>query len=279
MPNPFFLFVHIPKTGGTTFRDAIVRCVGHRCAFDYGMFDFVKYSKASVKVAINQHPEYDCLCAHHLTFDLPFDVSPRPFEAISIFRDPVSRVLSWFFAVKADGNLVPRFKGMTINDFVREEMVGGDHDFLRDGQLRHLMGDTSDDGLAHFKDVAARDNVLVIPLEELEMGSALLEHKFPGTFPDLRWVRSNVSKKDSTLDEGTEVLLHNLLANDLKAYEAARQIFKEKIQKTENFRAESALEDFRQRCKTRNHLEMSRTTSARRFLARGIRSVGNRIDI
>ncbi|NBB78996.1 MAG: sulfotransferase family 2 domain-containing protein [Verrucomicrobia bacterium] len=279
MSKPFFLFVHVPKTGGTTFRDAIVRCLGHRCTFDYGMFDFVKYSKADVRVAINQHPEYDGLCSHHLTLDLPFDESPRPFEAISIFRDPVKRVLSWFFAVKAGGSLVPRFREMTINDFVREEMVGGDHGFLRDGQLRHLMGDTGDDALARFKNVVARQNVLVIPLEALETGTALLEHKFPDSFPDLRWVHSNASKKDSTLDEGTRLLLHEHLAKDFEAHQIVVEIFKRKIDQTENFHADSALKDFRRRCEARSVLEASRVTSVRRFLARGIRAVGNRVDL
>lgn len=278
MPKPFFLFVHVPKTGGTTFRDAIVSCLGHRCTFDYGMFDFVKYPKDAVKIAINQHPEYDCLCAHHLTLDLPFDESLRPFEVISIFRDPLERVLSWFFSVKTGGTLAPRFKKMTINDFVREEMVDGDHAFLRNGQLRHLMGDTSDKALDRFRELASRDNVLVIPLEELETGTVYLEHKFPETFPDLRWVRSNVSKKDSKLDDETKTLLRDLLAKDYEALQAARQIFEEKIERTEGFNQASAIENFRQRCQARSHFENSEMTKARRFLGRGIRAVGKRID-
>ncbi|MCC5838562.1 MAG: sulfotransferase family 2 domain-containing protein [Opitutales bacterium] len=280
--RPFFLFVHVPKTGGESFRRALVRCLGHRCVFDYGMFDNVRYPADQVGIAINQRPDHDCLCAHHLTFDLPYDLPGRPFVAFTLLRDPVARVLSWFFAVRNHTKLAPRFREMTVSDFVREEVRQGSHWFLANGQLRHLMGEVSEQSLRRFEEIIRRDNVLAIPLTKIALAACLLEHRFPDQFSDLSSRHTNISKKDSALDPEAEALLRELVSFDLKALALAEAIFAEKVEvarKAEGFNPEAALEDFQRRAAARNVAANSGLTRLRKLMARALSSAAHRIDV
>jgi Sulfotransferase family len=85
--NPKLVFLHIPKSAGTTYREYLIKVYGEQSVFWYGMhsqlreFDAKEVASASV---VGGHRQLDFF--------------PRDFDALyaSIVRDPIERAVSFF---------------------------------------------------------------------------------------------------------------------------------------------------------------------------------------
>ncbi|NGY80954.1 sulfotransferase family 2 domain-containing protein [Bacillus megaterium] len=83
--KPLLIYLHIPKTGGTTLTQII--CNQYKNNYHHYPGDVFSYNER-MSLA-------DTLCGH-----LPFGAHsyiPRPFTYITLLRNPIEQVISWFY--------------------------------------------------------------------------------------------------------------------------------------------------------------------------------------
>jgi len=124
MELPKFIFVHIPKTAGTTFRDNVINKIyGDRALFDKTckidvptkhkwilqnrrLYDF------DVTNLPKNYANYDVIHSHFLLEK--YKHLNRPF--VTFLRDPVERIISHYFFYQVADNL---YKDVSIRDFAK----------------------------------------------------------------------------------------------------------------------------------------------------------------
>lgn len=88
-----YLFIHIPRTGGTTFRSILTRNFKDEYIGIYGMKVHRFFTNEEVKTLKVFFPKAKCISAHKF-------VCPLPFDSIVFVRDPIERAVSHYFLRK-----------------------------------------------------------------------------------------------------------------------------------------------------------------------------------
>jgi Sulfotransferase family len=96
---PFFVQVHVPKTGGTTISSVLRKIFGE----EYDPFEgrwihhYPRLTSAQVKAYAEKHNGILATSSHNFTLDLPFADCERPVYAFTCVRNPVDRFFHFTF--------------------------------------------------------------------------------------------------------------------------------------------------------------------------------------
>ncbi|HEY9771491.1 MAG TPA: sulfotransferase family 2 domain-containing protein [Coleofasciculaceae cyanobacterium] len=239
MEKPVIIFLHIPKTAGTTLRyiiqyqfppSAICELYGssgpHAQRIDK-LKNLSESQRKKIKI-INTH----------LGFGL-HNFLQQPYTYITFLREPVSRVISMYYYYQKTKN--PEFLDLSLKEFVQT------YPGVQNGMTKNFAGIVLQSQLSdHNKsqklccdreslDIAQRNihkYFKFIGLSERFDESLLLLQKILGwkiPFYD----KSNISRKPKDIDQDTLRLIENLNEFDLQLYEYAKAIFEELIERQE----------------------------------------------
>ena len=240
--EPVVIFVHIPKTAGTTLRHIIQHQFNPRNIFEFynlekkqnristGVEKLKSFSD-SQKNAIN-------FVSGHAGFGL-HKFLHRPYTYITVLRDPVARILSYYyFLQKKESDLV---KNKSLEDFVCT--YKGVHNSMScylsgvtlDFQLRNPIdlenARYSSETLALAKQ-NLKEHFKVVGLVEKFDETCILLKKSLGWDIPLNYARKNVSTKSkSTQDipQKTLSLIYKFNDLDIQLYEYAQEVFEQLV--------------------------------------------------
>lgn len=99
MKRIFFCFIHIPKCGGLTFDDILVRNLGDSYLRLRSQLYEGPIAAHKIGTFIRESDTRRGIGGHRVTLDFP-DLEEATIQAISFVRDPLERVRSEFFYVK-----------------------------------------------------------------------------------------------------------------------------------------------------------------------------------
>jgi hypothetical protein len=129
-PEGCLIFVHIPKTAGTSFNAALVAQYAPD-NYKVGVWDQRTRSIAEF-FALPESERRQLTCVHgHMPYGLHTAI-PGEHTYISIFRDPVERVLSWYRRKIRKGQIPA---GTSLTEFVQSD----DFD-VENGMVKRLAG-------------------------------------------------------------------------------------------------------------------------------------------
>lgn len=232
------IFLHIPKTAGTTLRyiiqyqykpSAIYELYGPSATHSERLEEFKRLSdarKAEIKI-VNAH----------LGFGL-HEFLPQPCTYITFLRNPVDRVVSMYYYFQRTGNNY--VQNLTLKEFI--QTYGG----ARDNMTKYLSGEKlkiqlndpnneidyqcSSESLETAKSNLKKHFKIIGIAERFDESLILLKNKLGWKVP--LYDKNNVSKNRPSTKEVSKDTL-NLIEKfnefDIQLYEYAKEIFEELI--------------------------------------------------
>jgi hypothetical protein len=241
-PQPV-LFLHIPKTAGTSFLLMLHNAFSDRRVLRIHPID--AYTQDLINVIVDAELDQVSCVAGHFPIHL-FQSCLDRFHPFTMLRNPVDRVLSLFRFYKLKDQ--PELQRLGLrSDFTLEEFLNSQeptiYDQVNNGMVRKLCGDgrLSDKNCPKFWSQDGDLDQLRHALTNLERIDFGLTDQMPQT---LRLVRErwsipyalNEYRENTTESDGSDrdiVDLHQIVTlntMDLALYERARTLFQERVQ-------------------------------------------------
>lgn len=223
------IFLHLPKTGGTTFNSIIDRRYKPREIFK------VDGSKIDESIGkFNQLSEYEKqeikLFRGHMHFGWHRYISQSS-TYVTFLRNPVDRVISnyRFILRRPLHYLYSEVKSMTLQDYVKSQI----NPSLNGGQVRLLSGLESEP-LSETTLATAKNNIkthfsVVGLTEKFDEALILIAKLYGWRFPF--YIKQNVASRsdEENISEQTLELIQEANFYDMELYKFAQVLFKEKI--------------------------------------------------
>ena len=245
-PSKTLIFIHIPKTAGSSFRQVLKRPYKKNTVHEiYGQYmlsvnEFKELSE-SEKLRIR-------LLIGHMPFGLD-EFLPQPSTYITILREPLDRIVSHYYYILRS----PRHP--IHNQVVEENMGLCDYALsglapmeLDNGQVRFISGvsgqkikygDCSVDLLEIAKD-NLRKKFAVVGLSEYFSETLILFKKVFG-WKNMFYVKDNVTKDRPRLDDFSPEIIEAIRQHnrfDVALYEFAEKEFKRQLQQVGVYKSE-----------------------------------------
>ncbi len=221
---PFFIHVHVPKTGGTSFTRVLARNFGD--AYDpfegRWIHHVPRLTRHQIRSYLTEHPGVRATSSHAFSVDLPYGMPGRQVVGIAWVRDPVATFFSLYFHLRRFQHRDDVHNRLLLPDYVaHHEALCAKAGRPHAGQWQHLtLGLGSPQVLGQFRRLVDAQQFFLLPTRDMAGGLALLQRRFPAHFVDITVERANVSPRDQevtpALRARVEALLnpydHHLLA-------------------------------------------------------------------
>jgi len=229
------IFLHIPKTGGTTVRDIINRQYKSSQIFTIATLkESEEFQEENIISALKEIK----IIRGHLKYGFHTNINIEP-AYFTILRNPVERVLSTYYYVLSNKNnpqnLSTSSKRMSIYQFIES----GINPFLMNGQTQLLAGLTTDvyDPTFHSEELYQiaktnlENNFIFVGLTEMfdetmVLIKKILNWKTP-FYSSANRTKKKPDYKKITSDERTYIENHNQL--DIKLFNFAKNMLINKI--------------------------------------------------
>ncbi|MGI8890093.1 MAG: sulfotransferase family 2 domain-containing protein [Chthoniobacterales bacterium] len=228
--NEAVIFLHLPKTAGTTVNRLIEweYPLAEMYSVDPVLF---RWSAAHMHKLSPERLKKIRMFKGHMTFGL-HETLPQPATYITVLRDPVDRVISAFYFMRSY-KLHPlywkmRRENLTLEDFVRRSQRDNIQAKIVAGALYETI--CTPDILEQAKHNIRHHFSVVGFSERLEESLALMKLRFGwhlNTYSSFNVTRSRPKKKD--LPKSTLDLIHEKNAFDIELYEFGREHFEKAV--------------------------------------------------
>ena len=248
-----WLHVHVPKAGGSTLRHLMRRNFGDHFYNAASLLETKQYSRVDVREIVRCHPQYKCISDHKFSLDLPYDSSFVNVRALSYVRDPVDRFISRYFFHRHFEEVNCIAQRMSFREFANAELVEQHVHPQTNSQIHFLTCGRSTEDLGLIENSLATGRAYLFPIERFDESCICLETLYPESFPDLSYVRTNVSKRDAKISDSERELVLRYLKIDQPVCDLAEDFLNKTL--TTAFdsveQRQAALADFKDRCSRR----------------------------
>lgn len=247
------LFLHIPKTAGTTFYDCLKQTYGKRRIAEFHGVPKNSIEDFYVDIYNPQKSEIACIKGH-MYFGLHHYLDEAS-QYITFMRDPVKRIISLYRYLQQSPN--HKQHEVAANKSLSEFAV--DCHLHKNGQTRFLAGGNitdSEDALLARAQENLKNNFAVVGLTERFDESLVLMKNYLNWPQFPTYVQENISKKESakqSIEPETLLLIEQHNAADIKLYQYAKTLFDQKI--------DAFTGDFRSELATFNKVQLSNKSS------------------
>ena len=209
-----WIHVHVPKAGGSTLRQLFNRNFGEGFYNSNSLLETKQYTREDVSEIVRCHPWVKCFCDHKLSLDLPYHHKDAKVMAICFVRDPIERFISRYFFHRNFEEVQCIAQRMSFRDFANAELVDGYAHPQTNSQIYFLNGGCSFEDMTVIEQALDTGQAFLFPIERFDDACVCLERMFPDSFTDLSYVKTNVSKKDTVIEDADREFVTQFLAKD-----------------------------------------------------------------
>jgi hypothetical protein len=228
--EPLVLFLHIPKTAGTTLRHIIER--------QYPPDAILIQNQPTLHQALQALPpgkaDRVSVVMGHLWFGA-HALFARPATYLTMLRDPIDRIISHYYFVQRDPQhyLHDVVRGMSLEEYVTSNCsaeISNDQTRLLAGSAPAEIGQPSEDILATAKQNLDRHFAVVGLTEEFDWSVILMKRRFGWRSPF--YLKRNVTRHPTKakLSSETVRLIEQRNQLDLAVYRYAQARFREQVE-------------------------------------------------
>ena len=214
-----FVHLHIPKCGGSTVADFLLRNFGPDLGNTNSILNDYQYDNAQVAKILDHFPNLRCLTGHKLSLDLPFARQDLDIQAFTWIRDPIDRFISHYFFHRNHTKLVPEATTMNLLEYAEWALKFQNQKMYINGQTRFLSGGSLETIRSKVKD----GKLLLFPLSKLKGSLYTLSNRFSESFSDISIKNKNISKKDQALPADFRKLVLPYVEEDMSLLELPTQ--------------------------------------------------------
>jgi len=225
--NVFFVHIHLPKTGGTTFNTILEKNFGERYEPHIGrlVHEMPYFNHRQIEHYMEKHPGMRCISSHMFRAVLPYQSANRRIIAISIIRNPVDRFLSFYFHMRHRFGVDCAEKKYNLPEYieVKKNRIKGSY---MNGYLQKFCAEESEDAFRYIEQLVANENLFLFSTYQMNEATQLLQGKFPEVFMDISFAQENISLKDQTVtDEMREQVKKMISPFDWRLLDLAERKF------------------------------------------------------
>lgn len=212
-----FFFVHIPKCAGSTLRAIMRRNFRDGYMEEYRLLEprALRYRKEDLERLIDFVPRLRFFSGHCISADLPYDREDLEVIAIAAVRDPVERILSWYFYNRNSHRYAQIEKHQDLETYLENAIREYDYDAdpWRWCQIPDLVDMHGASGLDRIAQLVERRKLFLFPMKRFDEMMCFLERTWPEDFTDCAYAgHENRSTYDHTLTAAIRQKLGRLSA-------------------------------------------------------------------
>ncbi|MBU8590359.1 sulfotransferase family 2 domain-containing protein [Priestia megaterium] len=210
MEEKLIIFIHIPKTGGTTLNDIFKKLYAENEIYDH--IPVEEMSNHFSRLKEEEKETLKAISGHH--FYGIHDLFSKPYTYFTMMRNPIERVISLYYFLKTyPGYYQENMRNMSFEDYLDWDPQA------KNGQTQQICGIHSQISLEKAKENLKAFEVVGIT-EMFNESLLLLKNKLG--WNDIAYTRKNVTKSRPLLREVPTEIIKKIKKNnqlDIELYE------------------------------------------------------------
>jgi Sulfotransferase family len=215
MEKKLIIFMHIPKTGGTTLNDIFKKSYAENEIYDHVPLEAMRNHFSQLK---EDKKVIKAISGHH--FYGIHDLFSKPYTYFTMMRNPIERVISLYYFLKT----YPGYYEENMRNMSFEEYIDWDPQ-ARNGQIHQICGQNSQLSLEKAKENLKVFEVVGIT-EMFNESLLLLKNKF--NWANIEYKKENVTKSRPRISEVSPKIIKKIEKNnelDIELYEFIKSNF------------------------------------------------------
>ncbi|MET3089269.1 sulfotransferase family 2 domain-containing protein [Priestia megaterium] len=224
MEKKLIIFMHIPKTGGTTLNDIFKKSYAENEIYDHVPLEAMRNHFSQLKE--EDKKETKAISGHH--FYGIHDLFSKPYTYFTMMRNPIERVISLYYFLKT----YPGYYEENMRNMSFEEYIDWDPQ-ARNGQIHQICGQNSQLSLEKAKENLKVFEVVGIT-EMFNESLLLLKNKF--NWANIEYKKENVTKSRPRISEVSPKIIKKIEKNnelDIELYEFIKSNFIKQLKRAE----------------------------------------------
>jgi hypothetical protein len=266
-----WLFLHIPKCGGTTVRDILARNFEQGFKSGTSLVDWPCFSPDQTLEILRSFPQTRCFADHRFTIpSIPQGVAGlHPF---TFLRDPFERLCSEYFHNRERVHYIPEARQLSLDDYLRWAVLENNRPADTNYQCKWLSGGAGRERSTTMTptEIVSALQGRLYPLERLDEVLLLFQHQHPGVFQASAYLPLNATPRSERACEKLEQEIRRRNDLDADLLRIANRSLDEQLAMTFADRGslETALATMQQQCLVLQKKNSSLFSKVRRRIGR-----------